>query len=206
MLAGTKRLAGKRPGAIGPLTIWADVPGEIAACADLAEKVLNIVYNWDMKIPFAKQTLRSYQRTQNVLAHLDLATKPYFFITPGSAPPRGNIVVFPGSFNPPTNAHLAMLRQARVFARKQGGDWQVYAALSKYSVDKEAVERMTLLDRVVLLERVLKSQGSHAGIMLLNRGLYVEQARGLRAAFPRARRLLFLVGFDKIVQIGRAHV
>ena len=92
-----------------------------------------------------------------------------------------------------------MLRQARTFARRQAGHWQVYAAFSKYSVDKETVERMTLLDRVVLLERVLQSR--RVGILLLNRGLYVEQARGIRAAFPQVRRLFFMVGFDKIVQI-----
>ncbi|MEO7020600.1 MAG: hypothetical protein ABI234_10665 [Ktedonobacteraceae bacterium] len=154
-----------------------------------------------MKILFAKQTLRTYQRAHNILTSLDPAANPYACISPGSAQPRGTIVVFPGSFNPPTSAHLAMLQQARTFARHQGGCWQVYAALSKYSVDKEAVERMTLLDRVMLLERVLTGQGAHAGIMLLNRGLYVEQGLGIRVAFPRVRRLFFLVGFDKIVQI-----
>ncbi len=154
-----------------------------------------------MKVLFAKQTLRTYQRAHNVLGRMDMVFSPYAFLVPGSAQPRGNMVIFPGSFNPPTSAHLAMLRQARAFARHQGGYWQVYAALSKQSVDKEAVERMTLLDRVVLLEHVLKSQGARAGIILLNRGLYVEQARGIRAAFPRVQRLLFLVGFDKIVQI-----
>ena len=154
-----------------------------------------------MKILFAKQTLRVYQRTRNVLSRLDPESAPHTLVVPGSAQPRGNMVAFPGSFNPPTSAHLAMLRQARTFARREGGCWQVYAALSKYSVDKEAVERMTLLDRVVLLERVLKDQRLPAGIMLLNRGLYVDQARGIRAAFPRVDRLLFLVGFDKIVQI-----
>jgi len=77
----------------------------------------------------------------------------------------------------------------------------VYAALSRQIVDKEAVERMTQLDRVVLLERVLAQHVKHAGILLLNRGLYVEQAQGIRAAFPQVRRLRFLVGFDKLVQI-----
>ena len=95
-----------------------------------------------------------------------------------------------------------MLRVGRKVAnRRHGGSWQVYAALSRQIVDKEAVERMTLLDRVVLLERVLKSRVQHAGVLLLNRGLYVEQAQGIRAAFPRVRQLHFLLGFDKIVQI-----
>jgi nicotinic acid mononucleotide adenylyltransferase len=155
-----------------------------------------------MSTPIAPHILRNYRRVQRVLERLDPQGQPWAMVAPGSPAPRGDSIVFPGSFNPPTLAHLAMLRQARVWARQRyGGHWQVYAALSRQIVDKETVERMTLLDRVVLLERVLSKQVRHAGILLLNRGLYVEQARGIRAAFPQVRRLYFLVGFDKIVQI-----
>lgn len=154
----------------------------------------------------ATPVLRHYKRTYRLLEGLNPAANPWALALPGSPEPRGNIIVFPGSFNPPTIAHLAMLRQAHKFARRQGGHaWQIYAALSKFSVDKETVERMTLLDRVVLLENVLRSQGQRVGVLLLNRGLYVEQARGMRAAFPQVRNLFFLVGFDKIVQILDPH-
>jgi nicotinic acid mononucleotide adenylyltransferase len=123
-------------------------------------------------------------------------------VSPGSPQLRQASIIFPGSFNPPTLAHLAMLRQAQAWARQRhGGHWQVYAALSRQIVDKELVARMTLLDRVVLLERLLRGQ---AGVLLLNRGLYVEQAQGIHAAFPRVRQLYFLLGFDKIVQIFAA--
>lgn len=132
---------------------------------------------------------------------LDPARKPWAHVSPGSGTPRGNIVVFPGSFNPPTTAHIALLRQARKSVSCWGGHWQIYAALSKQIVDKEAIERMTLLDRTVLLERVLKNEVPNAGILLLNRGLYVEQAQGIHTAFPQVHRLFFLLGFDKIVQI-----
>lgn len=146
--------------------------------------------------------LQHYRRVQGVLASLRPQGEPWAAVSPRSRQPRGDMIVFPGSFNPPTLAHLAMLRQARTFAaRHEGGHWLIYAALSRHIVDKEAVERMTLLDRVVLLERVLADHVRHAGVLLLNRGLYVEQAQGIRAAFPQVRRLRFLVGFDKLVQI-----
>jgi nicotinic acid mononucleotide adenylyltransferase len=146
--------------------------------------------------------LQHYRHIAAVLANLRPQGEPWAAVSPRSEEPRGDIIVFPGSFNPPTLAHLEMLRQARKFAnRREGGHWRIYAALSRHIVDKEAVERMTLLDRVVLLERVLAGHVRHAGILLLNRGLYVEQAQGIRAAFPRVRRLRFLVGFDKLVQI-----
>lgn len=161
-----------------------------------------IDYNKGMSIQIAPHILRNYRRVQRVLERLNPEGQPWAMVSPGSAAPRGDSIVFPGSFNPPTLAHLAMLRQARAWAKQQyGGHWQVYVALSRQIVDKETVERMTLLDRVVLLERVLARQVREAGILLLNRGLYVEQAQGIRAAFPQVRRLYFLVGFDKIVQI-----
>lgn len=159
-----------------------------------------------MNIHIAPRILRKYRRARRLLERLDPQALPWALAAPGTESPRGDIIVFPGSFNPPTQAHLAMLRQARrVAERRRGGHWRVYAALSRQIVDKEAVERMTLLDRLVLLERVLKSQVRHAGILLLNRGLYVEQAEGIRAAFPEVRRLYFLLGFDKIVQILDPH-
>ncbi len=151
-----------------------------------------------MSMHIAPRILQHYRHISCLLERLDPAAQPMALAAPGSAVPRGDSIVFPGSFNPPTLAHVAILRQAR---KLSGGCWHVYAALSKYIVDKEAVERMTLLDRVVVLEGVLKNHVRDAKILLLNRGLYVEQARGIRAAFPQVRQLRFLVGFDKILQI-----
>jgi hypothetical protein len=78
---------------------------------------------------------------------------------------------------------------------------QVYAAFSKLTVDKERVERPLLLDRIMLFQQVLQKRLPHAGILLFNRGLYVEQAEAIRNSFHRTKRILFLMGFDKIVQI-----
>ena len=62
-----------------------------------------------------------------------------------------------------------------------------------------------MLDRIILLDTLLKQRLPHTGIMLFNRGLYVEQAEAVRASFPTVRRLFFLLGFDKIVQILDPH-
>jgi len=82
---------------------------------------------------------------------------------------------------------------------------QLYAAFTKLTVDKEAVERPLLLDRIMLLDVLRRRRLPHAGIMLFNRGLYVEQAEAIRRSFPRVRRIFFLMGFDKIVQIFDPH-
>ena len=119
---------------------------------------------------------------------------------PGSVSPRESVIVFTASFNPPTMAHLALLKEARRYAREHE-PMQVFAAMSKHTVDKETVERPLMADRLLLLSEIVQRRLPHAGILLFNRGLYVEQARAIRASFPGVRRILFLIGFDKIVQI-----
>ena len=152
----------------------------------------------------SEQTLQRFKRVQTELDQLDPAAEPQARIVPGSPLPRDSVIVFPGSFNPPTNAHLAMLEQAQRYAR-QHAPMLVYAAISKHTIDKETVERPLLLDRVILLDDVLRHHLPGTGIMLFNRGLYVEQAQAIHNAFPDVRRILFLMGFDKIVQIFDPH-
>jgi nicotinamide-nucleotide adenylyltransferase len=154
-------------------------------------------------IKFSAYTMQRFKQVQALLDRLDPQAEPQALVVPGSPTPEGGIIVFPGSFNPPTTAHLAMLKQARHFAYLHG-HMKVYAAISKHIVDKEAVERPLLVDRIVLLDTVLRHHLRHTGIMLFNRGLYVEQAEAVRACSsysPKVTELYFLIGFDKIVQI-----
>jgi nicotinamide-nucleotide adenylyltransferase len=156
----------------------------------------------------SQDTIQQLKQIQALLDQLDPEGKPQAFIVPGSPQPRGTIIVFPGSFNPPTIAHLALLKQAREFAlhhtlpeTNTSKTVQVYAAMSRHIVDKEHVERPLVLDRIMLLQMILQRHLPGAGIMLFNRGLYVEQAEAVRTSFPEVERLFFLIGFDKIVQI-----
>ncbi len=155
--------------------------------------------------------LRRYKQVQALLDQLQPEAQAQALLVPRSPRPHGAIVVFPGAFNPPTTAHLALLKSARQFLTVQSGGpasgshIQLYAAVSKHIVDKEHVERPLLLDRIVLLSILLRHRLPQAGILLCNRGLYVEQARAVRMAFPAVKRLFFLIGFDKIVQILDPH-
>jgi nicotinamide-nucleotide adenylyltransferase len=156
----------------------------------------------------SQDTIQQLKQIQALLDQLDPEAKPQALIVPGSPQPRGTIIVFPGSFNPPTIAHLALLKQAREFALhhtlpETNGSKTVlvYAAMSTHIVDKEHVERPLMLDRIMLLQMILQRYLPGAEIMLFNRGLYVEQAEAVRTSFPEVERLFFLIGFDKIVQI-----
>lgn len=148
---------------------------------------------------FSNRTVQRFKGVQRLLDGLDPQAMPQVRLVPGSPGPQGDTIVFPGSFNPPTTAHLAMLQQAH---KKFGhGGMRVYAAISKHTIDKETVERPLLVDRILLLDTVLHNHALHSGILLFNRGLYVEQAEAIRSQYHKVGQLYFLVGFDKIVQI-----
>ncbi len=133
------------------------------------------------------------------------------------------VVAVPGSFNPPHLAHLALLRAG---IRAVGADGAVFV-LSARTVDKEVVSGMLLEDRLWLLCGLMddvarddvgesagvslrvdvtgethgRASGVSLGVVVTNRGLYVDQAAALHRLCPRARRVVFVIGFDKIVQI-----
>src|SRR5262245_22898759 len=143
-------------------------------------------------------TVQNLRHIQRQLNQLQPEAPPKALVVAGSPPPRENILVFSGSFNPPTIAHLALLNQALHFAR-QHEPMFVYAAFSIHTTDKETVQRPLLLDRILLLKRLLHTRLPRAGILLFNRGLYIEQAEAICTSFPHVQRIFFLVGFDKIV-------
>src|SRR5437588_2319000 len=149
---------------------------------------------------FSSNPIQRFKTIQMLLDQLNPQAPSRALVVSDSATPEGKIIVFPGSFNPPTFAHIALLKQAWQFARVHG-PMHIYAALSTHITDKERVERPLLLDRINLLETVLRNHVRHTGIILFNRGLYVEQAEAVYSSFPQVSNLYFLIGFDKIVQI-----
>ncbi|GAC1363006.1 MAG: hypothetical protein NVSMB44_19330 [Ktedonobacteraceae bacterium] len=149
----------------------------------------------------SRYTVQQLRRVQGQLAQLRPEASAQALLVAGSPQePRENIIVFTGAFNPPTTAHLALLKQGQHYAR-QYGPAHLYAAFSKVTVNKERLERPVLTDRVLLLQLLLRRRLPHAGLLLFNRGLYVEQARALRNSFPGVGYIHFLMGYDKIVQI-----
>src|SRR5437016_635326 len=105
-----------------------------------------------MEIRASKRTINRLKQIQSLLDQLNPDAAPQALIVPGSPVPQGTIIVFPGSFNPPTNAHLALMSQARQYVRshllsagEKNSPVGLYAAMSRHIVDKEAVERPSLL-------------------------------------------------------------
>src|SRR5438552_15857158 len=89
-------------------------------------------------IHFSSYTIQRFKRIQSLLDQLDPQAYPQALVVPGASMPEGKIIVFPGSFNPPTLAHLALLKQAWQFARVRGS-MHIYAALSTHFTVKEGL-------------------------------------------------------------------
>jgi nicotinic acid mononucleotide adenylyltransferase len=104
--------------------------------------------------------------------------------------------ILPGSFNPPTLAHIELARRAREIF---GLDAIVFT-LSRVTVDKEKVEGLILEDRLLLLSLIAGDLG-WARVSVVNRGLYYEQARAFRSLLGNSARISFIVGLDKLIQI-----
>ncbi len=112
--------------------------------------------------------------------------------------PAARVGVLAGSFNPLTRAHLALAEAARTAAGLDAIAWTCAAV----SVDKERVARAALVDRLAqLVAYARQGQDTRAAVVLVNRGLYVDQATLLRRLVGPARDLAIVVGFDKVVQI-----
>ena len=135
-------------------------------------------------------------RLHDLLAELDPEGEPAARALPAGWAPPARLGVLAGSFNPLTLAHTALAERAR----SDGGVDAVAFALSVRIVDKERVTGAAMEDRLLTLDLYAQRNAGH-GVLLLNRGLYVDQAMSLRAAFPALRELGFIVGYDKVVQI-----
>jgi nicotinic acid mononucleotide adenylyltransferase len=115
------------------------------------------------------------------------------------SPPRrtmARVGILCGSFNPLTLAHTELAAAARAMLQLDC----VLLTVAKVTVDKEHVVGLGLEDRLLLLLRYAQRHPP-AGVALVNRGLYFEQARAFRSLLGGQAALYFVVGMDKLVQI-----
>lgn len=154
------------------------------------------LYNLDRLRRLQQQIARVRAAPQ---AAMELVTVPR---QPANA---GPVLLLPGAFNPPTAAHLALAEAALQASRSS----TLYCVVSSTTINKEHLERASLLDRLLLLD-LLAGRLGFLGALVTNRGLYVEQAEAAQSLFETkqgagavrgSRELRFVIGFDKIVQI-----
>ncbi len=131
---------------------------------------------------------------------LDPAAAPHAALVssePALAPTaERRAAILPGSFNPLHQGHAALAAAALA----TNAATEVWLGLARVTVDKEQIAGTLLEDRLVALRHFVQDQPRY-GVLLFNRGLYVDQALAVHTRWPDLDDLLFLVGYDKIVQI-----
>jgi nicotinate-nucleotide adenylyltransferase len=112
----------------------------------------------------------------------------------GSSPPSNRIVLFPGAFNPPTVAHLAIARAARQWAG------EVLWTLPR-AFPHKAFEGAGFDVRLAMLRRLLADEPGFS-VAIASGGLYVEMADEARAFFGSGVEIGLLCGRDAAERIA----
>lgn len=151
-----------------------------------------------MTSPEAFYHLRTLFALRDAVERLDPAGSPALHVVhhDPALPPPSRLGILSGSFNPLTNAHLALAEAAKAAYHLD----EVLFAISRVTIEKETVREACLEDRLLLL-RLFAERHHGFGVVLVSHGLYADQAQAFRRAFPALAELDFLVGFDKVVQL-----
>src|SRR5438552_3556881 len=103
--------------------------------------------------------------------------------------------VFASSFNPPTIAHIELIRRAaETFSLDES-----LALAGKTNADKVEYE-CSLADRLAML-RLAFANESHTSIGLSSHAFYVDMIDALERAYPPQTDLHFIVGFDTFERV-----
>ena len=103
--------------------------------------------------------------------------------------------IFPSSFNPITNGHMAILRRAAGI--KTFGE--IVLILDTQAMDKEVFGAI-LEDRLLMLH-ILFEDHPRFSVGVSNRGLFLTKAELLREMYPKGTDITFIVGFDTLVRV-----
>ncbi len=153
------------------------------------------------------------RRVMDTIVRLDAEEKPALALP---IPPKGQIFaanaehweknidkgspktigVYTGAFHPLTNAHLAV-----VSAALQTGLMETaLLSMSRTTLHKRQLQSQEQTLHVLLLAATAQ-RDARLDVALFNCGLYKEQAKAVRAAFPQVETVYLIVGFDKALQI-----
>jgi nicotinamide-nucleotide amidase len=113
----------------------------------------------------------------------------------GISRPAGRLGIFPASFNPPTMAHVALVREAR----KEGRLDEILILLDIQAMDKEACEAK-FEHRLTMVKRVF-GRDPKISIGLSSGGLFLQKLKPLGEYYPSSVEIFFIVGFDTILRV-----
>ena len=108
---------------------------------------------------------------------------------------KGRLGIIPGSFNPPTKAHLGLIKSAMSVVLAD----EILVLLDLKAMDKRPFGA-TWEERAAMLE-ILFRENSKVSVGLSNRGFFLDKIELLKKSYPSPIELVFIVGFDTILRV-----
>jgi nicotinic acid mononucleotide adenylyltransferase len=108
---------------------------------------------------------------------------------------RGVLGVLPASFNPPTSAHEALVRQGGAIVAFD----EILLIVDQQAMDKER-RGAPLEDRLLML-LALYGDDARISLGICNRGLFLDKLDALQKVYSRAAQSYFIVGYDTMVRV-----
>jgi len=109
---------------------------------------------------------------------------------------RGVLGVLPASFNPPTSAHQALIREAGAVVSFD----EILLIVDQQAMDKER-RGVPLEDRLLML-LALYGDNPRISVGISNRGLFLEKIEAMGTVYPTGdTQVYFIVGYDTIVRV-----
>ncbi len=139
------------------------------------------------------------QRLRRVLDSVELSAPPRVELTvpaEEAADPISSLVVLDSSFNPPTRAHLAMLRATM----EQFGVRRSLLLLAKQNADKPVLGA-NLVQRLQMMERIAAAQPDPMVCGVTAHPLFIDKAVALKTLCADDTRVYMLVGYDTWTRI-----
>ena len=107
----------------------------------------------------------------------------------------GTLLCLSASFNPMTVAHAVLIREGGRLVSHH----ETLLLLATVNVDKGA-EGLSLETRFDLLLRFAEFR-PNVSVAAVGHGRFVDKLEAIRAAYPEATRVVFLLGFDTLVRL-----
>jgi len=108
---------------------------------------------------------------------------------------RGVLGVLPASFNPPTSAHQALVREAGAVVSFD----EILLIVDQQAMDKERMGA-PFEDRLLML-LALFGDDPQISLGICNRGLFLDKLDALQKVYSQEMQTYFIVGYDTMVRV-----
>jgi len=154
------------------------------------------------QVALRRQVLSLMRKYSTQLQSFTSSSDTFQVLNPSSRHSNnGPLYVLDSSFNPPTNAHLALATSSLPAERNV----TVLLLLAIHNADKQAKpasfdHRLEMME--LLAKRIqMKSQAITALIALSKHPRFVDKAEDVSNSFPFVTEVIWLVGFDTLIRI-----